>query len=46
MNQNLRTEADNGDMTIIIDDVEDYLMDEGIDITQKPKSKSGTIGFI
>ena len=46
MNQNLRTEDMDGDMTIIIDDVEDYLMDEGLDISKKPKSQGGTIGFI
>ena len=46
MNQNLRTEDIDGDMTIIVEDVEDYLMDEGIDITKKPKTKGGTIGFI
>lgn len=33
-------------MAIIIDDVEDYLMDEGIDLSKKPKSQGGGIGFI
>jgi len=46
MNQNLRTEDVDGDMTIVIDDVEDYLMDEGIDLNKKPKSQGKSIGFI
>ena len=46
MNQNLRTEDIDGDMTIIIDDVEDYLMDEGIDLSRRPKPQGGTIGFV
>ena len=45
MNQNLRTEDMEENDTIILCDVEDYLTDEGIDIT---RSSSGTqrIGFI
>ena len=34
MNQNLRTEDTDGDNLIVVDDVEDYLMDEGIDLTK------------
>ncbi len=44
MNQNLRTEDDDGDNTVIADDVEDYLADEGIDLT-KPDSGTRKIGF-
>lgn len=41
MNQNLRTEDDeDDDSTIIISDVEDYLVDENIDLNRKP---NGTI---
>ena len=41
MNQNLRTEDDEyDDSTIIISDVEDYLVDENIDLNKNPK---GTI---
>lgn len=45
MNQNLRTEDTDGDNLIVVDDVEDYLMDEGIDLT---KSGNGQrrIGFM
>ena len=44
MNQNLRTEDSEGDCLIVIDDVEDYLTDEGINLN---KYESGTrrIGF-
>lgn len=44
MNQNLRTEDEGDDAMIIMTDVEDYLTDEGIDISRSP---SGTrkIGF-
>lgn len=35
MNQNLRTEDSDGDNVIIIDDVEDYISDESIDLTEK-----------
>ena len=45
MNQNLRTEDTENDNTIIINDVEDYLDDEGIDLTKSVKEK-GHIGFI
>lgn len=44
MNQNLRTEDENGDNMIIVDDVEDYLMDEGIDLS-KPSTGGRKIGF-
>lgn len=36
MNQNLRTENADEDSLIIIDDVEDYLTDEGMDISRLP----------
>ncbi len=45
MNQNLRTEDTEEDNTIILCDVEDYLSDEGIDITRTPCSTL-RIGFI
>ena len=45
MNQNLRTEDSGGDSTVILDDVEDYLTDEGIDL-RNPENKTRTIGFI
>ena len=45
MNQNLRTEDFGDDNTVIIDDVEDYLVDEGIDLSNPNKGKR-TIGFI
>ncbi len=45
MNQNLRTEDVPSDNIIILDDVEDYLMDEGIDLSKPVKSK-GHIGFV
>ena len=45
MNQNLRTEDTDNDNTIIIDDVEDYLSDEGIDLS-KPYKGKGHIGFV
>ena len=44
MNQNLRTEDCNSDNTVVIDDIEDYLLDEGIDLNKPAKSKSH-IGF-
>ena len=44
MNQNLRTEDEDGNSMIIVDDVEDYLMDEGIDLS-KPSTESRKIGF-
>lgn len=45
MNQNLRTEDNENDSLIILEDVEDYLADEGIDIHG---SRQGTrrIGFV
>lgn len=45
MNQNLRTEDTDGDNTIIKDDVESYLTDEGIDINN-PVGEKKTIGFV
>ena len=44
MNQNLRTEDTPDDSVIIVDDVEDYLIDEGIDLRE---TSTGTkkIGF-
>ena len=44
MNQNLRTEDDE-DSTIIISDVEDYLVDEDIDLN-KSLNNANKIGFI
>ncbi|MDY3654859.1 MAG: hypothetical protein SO054_01690, partial [Ruminococcus callidus] len=43
MNQNLRTE-ETGDSNIIRSDVEDYIMDEGIDLSDTGR-KPGKIGF-
>lgn len=43
MNQNLRTE-DTGDSNIIRSDVEDYIADEGIDLSNVERN-SGRIGF-
>ena len=45
MNQNLRTEDLDDDKTVIIDDVEDYLTDEAIDLSNPNKGKR-SIGFI
>lgn len=45
MNQNLRTEDEGYDNSIIIDDVEDYLIDEGIDLDD-PVTEKRQIGFI
>ena len=42
LNQNLRTEDNENDHLIIVDDIEDYLADEGIDLTITNK---GRIGF-
>ena len=44
MNQNLRTEDAEGDSMIIAEDVEDYLTDEGIDLS-KPDTGNRRIGF-
>ena len=44
MNQNLRTEDKSEDSVIILDDVEDYLIDEGIDL-EKKNEKGKKIGF-
>ena len=44
MNQNLRAEDDKEDTLIILEDVEDYLIDEGIDIN-KPATSTRKIGF-
>ena len=46
MNQNLRTEdEEDDDSTIIISDVEDYLVDENIDLN-KSFNNANKIGFI
>ena len=45
MNQNLRTEDLSDDRTIILSDVEDYLLDEGIDLSNTCNRK-GSIGFL
>lgn len=45
MNQNLRTEDTDGDNLIVVDDVEDYLMDEGVDLT-KAGNGQRRIGFM
>lgn len=44
MNQNLRTEDEDGDNVIAVDDVDDYLTDEGIDLS-KPSTGTKKIGF-
>ena len=44
MNQNLRAEENTEDCLIILDDVEDYLIDEGIDINKQTAS-TRKIGF-
>ena len=44
MNQNLRAEDNKEDTLIILEDVEDYLTDEGIDIN-KPATSTRKIGF-
>lgn len=44
MNQNLRTE-ETADPRIILDDVEDYLTDEGIDLSDS-QTRPGRIGFL
>lgn len=45
MNQNLRTEDSADDNEIILSDVEDYLLDEGIDLNDANSGKR-TIGFV
>ena len=45
MDQNLRTEDSAGDNVIIVDDVEDYLIDENIDLENK-KHTDNRIGFV
>ena len=45
MNQNLRAEDDPDDTTIILSDVEDYLMDEGIDL-EKRSEEGHKMGFL
>ena len=45
MNQNLRTEDMEFDNTVVLSDVEDYLLDEGIDL-QNMRPTKRTIGFI
>ena len=46
MNQNLRTEDLSDNKTIILEDVEDYLTDEGIDLTKTGKTGDRKIGFV
>ena len=41
MNQNLRTEDTGEDSVVIINDVEDYLIDEGINLEKKKTEKIG-----
>ena len=43
MNQNLRTEDSEDDNRVILDDVENYLTDEGIDLSKAAGKR--TIGF-
>ena len=44
MNQNLRTEDEDSDYEIVIQDVEDYITDEGIDLANpNPKKKFGFV---
>ena len=45
MNQNLRTEDIDDDNMVIVDDIEDYLTDEGIDLS-KPNKGKGHFGFV
>lgn len=45
LNQNLRTEDTDGDRLIVSDDVEDYLGDEGIDVTRSGNGQR-RIGFV
>ena len=45
MNQNLRTEDMDDDKTLKLEDIEDYLADEGIDLA-KPAASKGRIGFV
>lgn len=45
MNQNLRTEDDDGDHTVALQDVEDYLEEETIDL-HAPTEGVRTIGFV
>ena len=46
MNQNLRTEDLSDNKTIILEDVEDYLTDEGIDLSKTGKTGDRKIGFV
>ena len=45
MNQNLRTEDCEDDNCIILDDVNDYISDEGIDLSNPNRGKR-PIGFV
>lgn len=45
MNQNLRAEDDPGNVNIVLSDVEEYLMDEGIELG-KSEDKGQRIGFV
>ena len=46
MNQNLRTEDLSDNKIIILKDVEDYLTDEGIDLSKTGKMGDRKIGFV
>ena len=45
MNQNLRTEDEDSNYEIILQDVEDYIADEGIDLAN-PDSGKKKFGFV
>lgn len=45
LNQNLRTEDLSKDCTVLFEDVEDYLTDEGIDLAN-PHKRKNPIGFV
>lgn len=45
MDQNLRTEDNEDDITVTLEDVDDYLADEGIDLAVLPDGKR-PIGFV
>ena len=46
MNQNLRTEDNTDNKMITVEDVDDYLMDEGIDLSKTGKTEDRKIGFV
>lgn len=41
MNQNLRTEADDHDRTLVVSDVEDYIKDLNLDLNASPRRRIG-----